>query len=282
MAHVSRFAKPSLLIVSAVSILLAWPAGLAAQAATRPAPSPAKGKLDPAAEKILERAEARGQEIRDIESNLVFVKRDPIFESTEVFEGVLLFKEDKPNPRFLIRFDKSTQNGRVNNKKEWHVFDGRFYIEAREKNQTIVKHEVLRPGENREVFRLGQGPFPLPFGQKKEDILRHFDVKLIPPAPKDPAASDHLELTPLPETEMDKKYEAVHFYIDRKQALPVKVQTVEKESGEEIIATFSNLKLNQGLPGSRLNLPALPDYAVTEDRLPAEDEKGPAKEQAEP
>jgi outer membrane lipoprotein-sorting protein len=273
MTHVSRLAKPSLLIASA-AFLLTFPAGLAAQP-TAAVPA-VRAKLDPATEKILDRLEARGREIKDIETNLVFIKRDPIFESTERFEGVLLFKEDQPNPRFLIRFDRSTQGGRAIDKKEWHVFDGRFYIEARERTRTIVKHEVLRPGEKREVFRLGQGPFPLPFGQKKEDILRHFSVKLVPPAPKDPPETDHLELTPLPDTEMDKKYEKVHFYIDRRQALPVRVQTVEKEDGKEIIAAFSNLKLNTGLPGSRLVLPTLPDYSITEDLLPSE-EKAPAK-----
>jgi len=254
----------------AASIVLALPAGLVAQApATQTAP--AQAKLDPATEKILDRLEARGQEIKDIEATLVFVKEDPVFQSTEKFEGVLFFKEDKPNPRFLIRFDKSNQNGRATNLKEWHVFDGRWYVEAREKTKTIVKHEVLRPGENREVFRLGQGPFPLPFGQKKVDILQHFVVKLIAPAPKDPPDSDHLELAPLPRTEMDKKYEKVHFFIDRRQALPVRVQTVEKESGNEITATFSNGKLNTGMAASRLSLPDLPDYAITEDRAPASD-----------
>jgi hypothetical protein len=136
---------------------------------------------------------------------------------------------------------------------------------------------VLRPEENREVFRLGQGPFPLPFGQKKADIVKHFTVKLIAPEPKDPPESDHLELSPLPGTEMNKKYEKVHFFIDRKQSLPSRVQTVEKESGDEITATFSNSKLNQGLPGSKLELPGLADYSISEDRLPTKEDETPKK-----
>jgi hypothetical protein len=269
----SRLAKPSLLIPSATLILSAFPAALFSQAATKPAspPDAKANSLDPATDKILDRLEARGKEIKDIEASLVFVKTDPIYNATEKFEGTVLFKEDKPNPRFLICFDRSNQNGRVSDKKEWHVFDGRWYIEAREKNKTIIRREVLRPDENREVFRLGQGPFPLPFGQKKADILKHFAVKLIAPAPKDPPDSDHLELTPLPGTDMDKKYEKVHFFIDRKLALPSRVQTVEKDSGDEISATFSTPKLNQGLAASRLDLPRLEGYGETEDRLPPKD-----------
>ncbi len=270
MKHANRLLVASLLILSAASFVLG-------QTTTQPAgPATIQAALDPAAETILDRLEARGKEIKDIEAALVFVKHDPVFDSTEKFEGTVLFKEEKPNPRFLIRFDRSNLNGRVNEKKEWHVFDGRWYIEAREKNTSIIKHEVLRPNEKREVFRLGQGPFPLPFGQKKADILKHFTVKLIAPAPKDPPDCDHLELTPLPETEMNRKYDKMHFFIDRKLRLPSRVQTVEKESGDELTATFSTPRLNQALAASRLNLPNLPDYAMTEDLLPAKDAE-PAK-----
>lgn len=265
-----------LIVVSFVSLSSAVIA--LGQTTTQPTgPTTTQAALDPAVEKILDRLEARGKEIKDLEAALVFVKHDPVFNSTEKFEGTVLFKEDKPNPKFLIRFDRGNLNGRVNDKKEWHVFDGRWYIEAREKNTAIIKHEVLRPDENREVFRLGQGPFPLPFGQKKADILRHFTVKLIAPAPKDPEDSDHLELSPLPGTEMSKKYEKMHFFIDRKQALPARVQTVEKESGDEITANFSNCKLNQGLPGSKLELPDLREYSITEDRLPPREDEPPKK-----
>lgn len=256
--------------------LLAAPLTLLAQApatqpvaASAPASRPAE-PLDPAVEKILDQLEARGRQIRDIECKLIYEKEDPIFKGVERFTGVLLFKEDAPNPRFQIRFDRSVQNGRPSDKKEWHVFDGRWYVEAREKTKTIVKHEVLRPGQQRELFRLGQGPFPLPFGQTKADIVTNVTVKLIPPDPKDPAESDHLECSPLPGTELDRKYEKIHFWIDRKQAMPVQVRTVEKEEGNQITATFSDAKLNTGLAASRLDLPDLSEYALTEDRLPEE------------
>lgn len=255
----------SILTCIALTLAVAAPSVTLGQAATQPA---VRAALDPGVEKILDRLEARGREIKDIEAPLSFVKRDPVFESTERFEGTLFFIEEKPNPRFLIQFDRSIQDNRKIEKKEWHVFDGRWYIEAREKTSTIVKHEVLRPDEKREVFRLGQGPFPLPFGQKKDDILRHFTVKLVAPAPKDPPDTDHLECTPLKTSEMDRKYEKVHFFIDRKLALPVRVQTVEKEEGKEITATFLNPKLNTGMAPSRVNLPSLPGYGITEDRLP--------------
>ena len=61
---------------------------------------------------------------------------------------------------------------------------------------------------------------------------------------------------------MAKKYETVHFYIDQTLDLPVRVQTVEKEEGNEIIASFTKIKVNPGLVESQLNLPELRDYAI--------------------
>lgn len=253
-----------------VTAVLGWTASAktaaaASQPATRasgPASAPAV-KLDPVVDKILDRLEKKGAKIEAIEAAIVFTKIDPVLEDKQVHKGILRFKRTKPNPRFFIRFDElKLENIAPKKEKEWHVFDGRWYIEAREKTQSISKREIVRPGETLEVFKLGQGPFPLPFGQKKADILKHFDVKLVPSKPKDPEHSEHLECTPRPGTELAGKYETVHFYIDRTLDLPVRVQTVEKEEGNEIIASFTKIKVNPGLVESQLNLPDLPDYSV--------------------
>ncbi len=48
--------------------------------------------------------------------------------------------------------------------------------------------------------------------------------------------------------------------------LPVRVQTTEKQEGNQIIASFSNIKVNPGLVASQLNLPEL-DYAINTNPL---------------
>ena len=255
-------------------------------AATRPAASAPASRpvnLDPAVERILDRLEKRGDQIVDITTDITYTKIDPVLEDKQVFTGVLVFKQDKPNPRFLIRFDKFVQEGVTRQSKEWHAFDGQWYIEAREKTKTIVRRQIVLPGEAVQVFRLGQGPFPLPFGQKKADIVQYFAVKLVGPAAGDPPASDHLECTPLPGTDMDRRYGKVHFYIDRQLDLPVSVRTVEKENGAadegvEIAADFParSIKVNSAVAGSALNLPDLKDYQV--DSIPlGRPEAGPAE-----
>ncbi len=244
-----------------------------ADSATQPAgpptstTAPADPALSPEVVAILDRLERKGTQIDSIESRIDYTKIDPVLEDRQDYQGLLRFKKLEPNPRFFIEFDTFKHEGVVKKTKQWHVFDGQWYIEARETTGTITKTEIVRPGETLEVFKVGKGPFPLPFGQKKADIERHFTVKLVPPAPGDPTNSDHLECTPRPDTEMARKYDTVHFYIDRKLDLPVRVETMEKQEGNRIIASFTEVKVNPGLVASQLNLPELKDYKIQTEPL---------------
>ncbi len=247
-----------------------------ADAASRPASqpttasAPAGDVLDPTVGAILDRLEKKGQQIDSIEARIEYTKIDPVLDDKQEYKGLLRFKELKPNPRFYIEFDSFKHEGVVKQTRQWHVFDGQWYIEARESTNTIVKNEIVRPGETVEVFKIGKGPFPLPFGQKKADIVKHFTVKLVPPAKDDPPNCDHLECTPRPSTEMAGKYDTVHFYVDRQLDLPVRVETLEKQERNRIIASFKDVKVNPGLVESQLNLPELKDYQIDTNPL-----KGP-------
>jgi hypothetical protein len=264
---------------------------LAAGAASRPAPGtvesvrptatssgPAAAGLkadDPKLDAILTELERKGDEIENIQADITFTKTDPVLEDKQVFKGILRFKQDKPNPRFFIEFNKFIQEGIEREKKEWHIFDGEYYIEAREKTHTIIKRQIVRPGEQINVFRIGQGPFPLPFGQKKADILQNFDCKLIAPQPADPPSTDHVECTPKPGTDMADKYGKIDFYIDREMKLPVIVQTTEKTENVQVRAEFpaKTVKINHDLAAGKLSLPELGSEYGTPEVIPLPSEK---------
>jgi len=264
--------------VAAVLTLLliaAWvPSGFPA-AAAEPASKPAAvltspAALDPKTESILDRLEKTGAHIDNIEAHIEYKKIDTILQDEQKFSGTLRFMKGSPNPRFLIMFDSKEHYKIVYKDKEWHAFDGRWYTDARAKTKQITRREIVGPDDQREVFRLGEGPFPLPFGQKKADILRHFSVQCVSSdKPEDPKNADHLELTPRPGTEMSRKYDTVHFYVDRNRGLPVRVSTMDKEESNEIIVSFpaDQIKVNISMAASRLDLPRLPGYKVVEERL---------------
>lgn len=255
-------------IATITAIPTAAPVASATDAASKPASqpattsAPADNTLAPAVAAILDRLEKRGDLIDSIEARIEYVKIDPVLDDKQEYKGLLRFKKLEPNPRFFIQFDSFRHEGIVKQTKQWHVFDGQWYIEARESTKTIVRNEIVRPGETVEAFKVGKGPFPLPFGQKKVDIVKHFTVKLVAPTAKDPPNCDHLQCTPRPDTEMAGRYDTVDFFIDRKLDLPVRVETTEKQEGNRILASFEDVKVNSGIVESQLNLPELKDYQI--------------------
>ena len=257
-------------ILGCLVLAVGWSAAIGT---TRPASQPAE-PLDPAIEKILDRLEKL--EVKDIETPIVFIKRDPVFDDEQKYEGQLRFKKGKDNPVFLVIFDKYTNEGIVRRDKEWHAFDGRWYSEAREKTKSIVRREVVRAGEKLNVFELGEGPFPLPFGQKKQQIVKHFTIKLVASKKGDPPNTDHLVCTPKPRTELARKFKKVHFYVDKKLDLPTRVLTIAEGDEQETQVDFDpdKIRLNKGIADSKLTLPKLKDYKERTEPLPPPSKTG--------
>jgi len=266
-------------------LLLAGAGVLAARAASGvPATAPTSGPmhaLDPKLEAILDRLERAGQAIHDLRVPVRYQVDDLIIGDTLVKTGEVLFRKEKPNAKFLIRFDETRQEDVRDRSKQWHLFDGRWYVEAQEKTKTIIRREIVPPGKKIDPFRIGQGPFPLPFGQKKQDILTHFVVRLVPPKPGDPPRTDHLVCIPREGSSMADRYRRLEFFVSRKVDLPVRIVAEMKNEDKRIMVDFPGLEdrdkhINTGLPGSAVTERAIPkrsDWVLHEEPL----EAGPAE-----
>ena len=161
----------------------------------------------------------------------------------------------------------------VIDKAEEHLFDGRWYIEKREATKSVIKREIVRPGEKFDPFRVGQGPFPLPFGQKEQDILRNFEVTLVRADPKTSPDTVHLKLVPKG-GQMAQRYREIHFYISRKLDLPVKVVALQKDD-KKMTVVFKDIRINRGIAGSRfvVTIPDDPTWSYTVEPLPKQNIK---------
>ena len=212
--------------------------------------------VDAKVETILDRLEQRGATVGDLTSQVSWTIEDTrVFENTTK-EGTLRFLKRKPHPVFRVDFDRLLDSdGTEKNRKETHVFDGRHYIEAKAFTKTVIRREIVREGDEvTNPFELGAGRFPLPFGQKKADILKHFVVELVAAKRGDPANCDHLKCVPRPASHLAEDYRELHFYVHRRIELPVRVVAHQKKDGKVITVDFKKMKLNTGLAGSRLEL----------------------------
>jgi hypothetical protein len=214
-----------------------------------------------------------GQAIKGLGCKLTYkyVTVEPV-EDAQVKEGTLLFARAEPNAKFLVHFTRLIADGITSERGEYFLFDGQWLVERNDKARTIIRRQIVRPGERIDPFKLGKGPFPLPFGQRRADILGSFKVTLKPFEVGDPRNTWHLRCVPLPESELAARYTRVEIYVDRTLELPVRVVTERVSDGNRIEVDFKEIDAAEAPALSRFQIQQpgekLDDFAVTEEPLP--------------
>ncbi len=221
-----------------------------------------------AIERILDRHEKRGDSIKTLQCDVTFREDDRInFREVLREGGTLTLLITKANPKIFVHFKKCWVD-KTGGKQEWHLFDGEWWHEAFERIRKVTSRQLVRPGERFDPFDIETAAFPLPFGQKKDKLLRNFDVTLAAPAKGDPENTDHLVFIPKPKTRLANKYDSIEFFIDRDNDLPARVVMTKKGGDNEIIADFSNVKINGPVTGKEFDRPAAwKGYAVVKEFL---------------
>ena len=243
-----------------VVVIFAWvmPATLLGQENPNDAGAAATDSAPAEVESILDRLEQAGKDIHAIRCRVKFKTVDNLNITETTRNGTIQFKRSTPHPMFLVSFDKMVADDVVLPHKVWYLFRDRWLIEANSKSENRIDREVLSPGETADFFDLDKAPFPMPFGQKKEQILKNFEVKLIPSQPGDPKDCDHLLCKPRPESLLVRDYGRLDYYVSRKLNLPLRI-LVEDAPGTNLkIADFEDLtekNINLNLPDGAFVLP---------------------------
>jgi hypothetical protein len=256
------------------------------------APSGSPAPLDPKLDQILTRLEQR--EVRDLRAavdwRLQYVVDLP--EDATTKRGWLWYREGKPTARFMIHFNENIQGQRREKIDERHGFDGEWYTEFQARSKSAIRTQVRRPDDPENPFDIARGLFPLPFGQKKAEILREFEARLVAPASSDPPETDRVQLTPRTGTRIGTIYGKMDFWIARSgklEGLPIRVLVAKKDGtgqvNSSITITFDDVSLNSGVPDDAFKMEIPKDFQVTVEPLDAPPQIHvtiPGKKPAEP
>lgn len=153
-------------------------------------------------------------------SNLTSFAADVIYDRYHAFEeererrrGRLVL-EGAGRERKLGCLFSSTQDasGAVRESKDRWVYADGWLGEIDEEHKSFNKRQVVAPGESWDPLKLGEGPFPLPFGQPEAEVRARFEVSSATP-PATPMVANELRgdsvcglrLTPRPESELAKE-----------------------------------------------------------------------------
>ena len=261
----SKTARPRWRFIIPVIVMFVGAGGHSALSTQSSELSPQSSVLSPPAavtpevEAVLDRLEKADAELMDLRAKVRYSvlqlikanKDDP--DDVQHYVGTIKFLKQPEPTAFFIHFEKRSEGTRwANDPNQWFIFDGEWLTTAKENGKTVEREQIVRPGEKSEFYKLGKGPFPLPFGQKKADVLEHFYVQLAPPSQDDPKSTDHLICTTKPDSSLVDQFKRIDLFVsnDAKSGLSglsIKIIAVNVKDQTRETITFSEIRRNKGL-----------------------------------
>jgi hypothetical protein len=257
------------------------------------------------AKSLLDALETADANLRTLQAGILWTKVFGIMEDREDRRGMLYFRDDRkaastdsanpttppappviPTRKFAAVFDELIVGDRKDGTQKQYIFDGVWMAEKVPSDKKLTRTKVAR--KDGDPLRIGEGPIPIPIGQRSADILSRFTAVLIP-ATTDLAGKTEeetaellkhvkdcyqLKLTPTPvylKTDKCKFVEIRLWYRNEADAngtshlLPRMARTIAKEGGGDIdIVRLIAVKTNQPLDAGRFDTSSPEGWTVTE------------------
>jgi hypothetical protein len=217
--------------------------------ATSVAAPPAKPlALDSTVDEILDALDARGRDLKAFTADVSLSEGDETLANEVTRRGKVLY-QDRGNGQARLRvvFAKRETGKRSFDEKIEYLLQDGWLIDRTYEKHIEVKRQVLHPGEKIDLLKLGQGPFPLPIGQKKDAVHEQFDVKKIAPGKDDPKnANVHVQLAPKQGTQFERKFDVIDVWVDPKTNMPARIDTVQGDTVKTTV--LENFKPNPDPP----------------------------------
>jgi len=201
------------------------------------------------ADELLVALETADEGVKTLRCNIVHTKLFAIAGDLQQRRGALVYTTD-PRQRFSISFEQELNNDQVHTGERVYIFDGEWLVEKDPAAREFVKTRIVQPGESFDPLRIGEGPFPIPIGQKRDEILERFSAELAPAgaglddfeAQANAAESSgwiQLHLTPTPLFGEETDLTDVRVWYDRDDLLPRMAKTVNRIGDESLVYLYS-------------------------------------------
>jgi len=222
-----------------------------------PAEAVAAAPIDPAVDALLSKLEASAPDLIAFTATIGYDKEEAILQRTERRTGELIYRMDAATKEkaFAVLFNSTIVNNVKRKAQKHYIFNGRWLVEVDHDQKQFIKREIVPPGETLDPLKLGEGPFPLPIGQPKSEVLARFTVQPIEVPMegllKDLKEVDGLRLTPRPGTAEAEDYTSVDLFYDRDTLLPAGI--IARQTNEDVkTVRLKDLKRNPNLGDSQL------------------------------
>lgn len=126
------------------------------------------------------------KDLKTLRAGVMFDKLNDAMGDRQVRTGTLWFAADAAaagvpaRRRFAVHFSKLQFDGRVREEDQHLLFDGEWFIEKMTTQKQFKKRQVVPAGQTVDPLKIGEGPFPIPIGQKRSEILKRYSAELLP------------------------------------------------------------------------------------------------------
>ncbi|HSI35613.1 MAG: outer membrane lipoprotein carrier protein LolA [Phycisphaerae bacterium] len=240
--------KPTPLLI-AIALLVAAP--------TDAAPLAPDADLDA----VLDALHKRGEGLKDFSADVKLTTSSDQDGSGATQAGKVVYQNrENAAARVRVSFATSTTindagkaGATVKRPLDYMLQDG--WLTDRDYTKKLeVRRQVLRPGQRMNLLKLGEGPFPLPIGQPKEEVKKQFDVTKPAASADDPKNTIRLVLTPKAGTQFAKRIKTLDVWVDRDSHFPTRIDAAEKSQSTRS-TELTNLKVNAGVADASFELP---------------------------
>jgi hypothetical protein len=190
--------------------------------------------------------------LHDFRANVIYDRLDAITEDRERRIGrIVLQQDDKGARRFAITFDQFIDAaGHASPQPQRFTFADGWLVEFDDARKQSIERQLVPEGTKLDPLRLGEGPLPLPVGQKADDVRRRFTVSLAP-APDAPLLKrlegvQGLVLVPRKGSGVDEDFEEVRVWYDLRTFAPVGV-VAKLKGGDTKTVLLRDVAVNAGL-----------------------------------
>ena len=220
---------------------------------------------------MLSALEKAGDTIRSLRANVIYDRVDAVSENRERRTGQIVLTQDSQQLKsrtLAIMFDQFIDaSGHASPQTQRFVFHGGWLFEFDDARHQLIARELVAPGEQLDPLRIGEGPVPIPIGQKKDEVLRRFEVQLAP-LPEQPLLKrlvniQGLVMRPKLNAGVDPDLAEIYVWYDLGTLMPVAVAATTK-GGDQKILLLTKLELNKELDVTAKALLATDPPATTD------------------
>lgn len=192
------------------------------------------------ADRLLDRLERAGNEMRRFEAALTLIRFDALLEESETRLGEVLLARDDEGTRVAVIFDEFIDgSGHGERRRQHWVYADGWLDEIDHHQKRYVRRQLVMPGEDFDPLRIGEGPVPLPIAQRKADVLANFEV--IEPPPPTPPMLDRLEnfvalrLVPRAGTALAAETAHIDLFYDADSLAPLGIRVLDRNGDRDTV-----------------------------------------------